>query len=249
MIADISIIMTFHHEGLLAHYSLLGLERVRCAADRYNLSTELICVLDRANEDTFRIVSNHPFLRQQDQIIEVDIGDPASARNQGIKIATSEFIAIIDGDDYYSEDWLVRAQQALTQCIEPAVCHPEWVISFGEIHCALRLPDQRFEPYSYDSLLKHHPWVVTSFGLRSTYLDIPYTPVFSNSSGFGYEDWHWNLELIHEGYLHITAPETALYYRRKKNSVLVSHNQSHTIIRPCSFFDGNRIQLRGNAGQ
>lgn len=216
----ISVVVTFHNEGILAHYALRSFARNRLAAEVGGCKTELICVLDRADSDTKNIINNHNCLRADDLIILVDNGDPAASRNDGIKCATGDFIAIMDGDDYYSEEWLIRAYREIDKYNRSAICHPRWIVAFGRNHHLAKIRDQRMEYYPMASLLKHHPWVVTSFAKRSIYEAHPYAPNDHKETGFAYEDWHWNLDVLANGIVHISAPETAIYYRQKTQSVL-----------------------------
>lgn len=53
---DISLIMNFHAEDVLAHWSLLGFQRMREFASHHGVSVQLVAVLDRASQTTRRIV-------------------------------------------------------------------------------------------------------------------------------------------------------------------------------------------------
>lgn len=237
MANKISMVVTFHNEGILANYALQGFIRNRKMAEKNGCETELICVLDRTDVDTKKIVSNHACLRESDHIILVNNGDLASSRNDGIKIASGEFVAIMDGDDYYSTEWLIRAHRQINEFNRDAICHPRWIVGFGRTHHLAKIRDQRKENYPMASLLKHHPWVSCSFARRSIYETYPYAPVHHKETGFAYEDWHWNLETLAHGIFHITAEETALFYRQKAQSMLTQMNSSRGIIRPTKFFD------------
>ena len=63
---DISLIMNFHAEDVLAHWSLLGFQRMREFASHHGVSVQLVAVLDRASQTTRRIVRQHPILREGD---------------------------------------------------------------------------------------------------------------------------------------------------------------------------------------
>ncbi|NPZ40128.1 glycosyltransferase family 2 protein, partial [Pseudomonas aeruginosa] len=51
---DISLIMNFHAEDVLAHWSLLGFQRMREFASHHGVSVQLVAVLDRASQTTRR---------------------------------------------------------------------------------------------------------------------------------------------------------------------------------------------------
>ena len=56
----ISQIVTFHTEGVLAHFTLTSIMRVREYALIKKIPIEFVLILDRADELTTRIVKNHP---------------------------------------------------------------------------------------------------------------------------------------------------------------------------------------------
>lgn len=232
---DISVVVTFHNENLLAHWMLDRFARTRGHAEHQGLRVEMICVLDSANEDTVRIVTHHDSLRDADTVIRVGNRDLATSRNDGIRLAKGAYIGIVDGDDYYSEAWLTSARARARETSDRAVVHPDYIVSFGTVHAITRVIDQERDPYPLASCLKIHPWVSTAFAPARIFRDIPYRACDAHA-GYGYEDWHWNLEVLAAGYRHVTAPGTALYYRRKAVSMLTHYVQRGVTIRPTGFF-------------
>lgn len=228
-------VVTFHNENLLAHWMLNMFARTRGHAERHGLCVEVICVLDSANEDTTRLVTNHDTLRATDTVIQVMNRDLATSRNDGIQRAKGAYIAIVDGDDYYSEAWLTNARARARETLDKAVVHPEYVVSFGTVHSVTRVIDQERHPYPLASCLKIHPWISTAFAPTHIFREIPYRACDAQA-GYGYEDWHWNLEVLSADYRHVTAPGTALYYRRKAVSMLTHYVQRGVTIRPTGFF-------------
>ena len=101
---DISAVITLHAEGILAHTTLLSIQRVREYTEQKGLRVEFVLILDRVNDETKRVVLSHPSLRKDDQIHFVDYGDLSSSRNHGIKSAKGEYIGTFDGDDYFSKN-------------------------------------------------------------------------------------------------------------------------------------------------
>ena len=209
--------------------------RTRAHAERQGLRVEMVCILDAANADTTRIVTHHDTLCATDIIVPVTNHDQAASRNDGIRRAKGEYIAIVDGDDYYSEAWLTHAYARARELSDRAVVHPEYVVSFGTVHSVMRVIDQERDPYPLANCLKIHPWVTTAFAPAATFRAVPYQ-ARDAQAGFGYEDWHWNLEVLSAGYRHVTALGTALYYRRKTTSTLTQDVQHGVTIRPTGFF-------------
>ncbi|AGW91654.1 hypothetical protein N234_16615 [Ralstonia pickettii DTP0602] len=233
----VSAIMTFHGEKVLANFALLGFSRLRVASEAAGISVELVAVLDSADEETTRIVTTHPAIRPSDKVVKVHNGDLASSRNDGIARASAPYVAILDGDDYYSKDWFTSALQTAKMANGAVIVHPELTISFGAIHCVAKTFNMDSESYPISSCMMVHPWVSCSFGARDIYLRHPYQPTHLRTTGFGYEDWHWNLETLAYGIKHVTAPRTALFYRRKASSMVTEMAQNGATVRPSRFFD------------
>ncbi|MDA8120247.1 MAG: glycosyltransferase [Gammaproteobacteria bacterium] len=230
-----SVIVTFHHERLLAHWMLDRFARVRAHAEHQGLRVEMVCVLDTADAETARIVTEHATLRPADRVLRVAHGDQAMSRNDGVAHAHGRYLAIVDGDDYYSEAWLTFAYARARTLADRAVVHPEYVVSFGTVHSLMRVIDQERDSYPLANCLTGHPWVSTAFAPAAIFRAIPYQ-ARNIQIGFGYEDWHWNLEVLAAGYRHVTALGTALYYRRKAVSTLTQDTQRGVTVRPSGFF-------------
>ncbi|MGF6690321.1 hypothetical protein M2318_000365 [Metapseudomonas resinovorans] len=235
---DISLIMNFHAEGVQAHWSLLGFQRMRDHALRCNLNVQLIAVLDRSDADTRRMVSGHPVLCAGDKVLEVEHGDLGLSRNAGVASADALHVGFLDGDDYCSANWLVEALRAATAAGHSIVVHPEYTLSHGTCQLIGRSVDQLVEDYPLDSCFKHHPWVSVVFAAKSVFLEIPYRETRVLETGYGYEDWDWNLQVVASGRKHTLAAQTCLFYRRKDQSMLVAMNARKALVRPGPFFDG-----------
>lgn len=234
----VSAVVTFHSEGLLAHKTLLGLERIRIFSEKRGISVELVAVLDCADAETKRVVNSSPVIRCTDKITEVSNGDPGMSRNSGIAAAVGKYIGIFDGDDFYSENWLCKALAVSLSKADPVVVHPEHTISFGSLHAISDVWDMDDKnDYSLVNAFAIHPWISCSFGEKRIYRQCPYQRAESKATGFGYEDWHWNLELISHGVVHVTAKETALYYRTKRESRFTDQSGGKSILRPSDFFN------------
>lgn len=234
---DVSIVITFHREGLLAKWMLDGFRRVRAHAENAGLRTQLVLVLDNPDDDTLGLVCNHSILVHNDWVLKTQTGDPGTNRNIGVAYAGGEYIGVADGDDYYSERWVTAGHALASRYGASVVVHPEYVVSFESQHVLARLVDQRDGTYPLASCLLVHPWVCAAIAHSAIFKTTPYLPTNVRETGFGFEDWHWNLEVLAKGVWHVLAQDTALYYRRKKTSVLTSESAQRAVIRPTAFFD------------
>ena len=234
---DVSLVATFHHEGYIAGWTLDNLARLRREADVAGLSHELICVLDKADDKTIAVVEGHDGRRRHDKVLRVLHGDLGMSRNEGVSRATGEFVATLDGDDYYSLNWLTQAHKtAMGSGAAKQVVQPSFIISFGESRNIMKVPNQQTDIVPTEALLTINPWGSSFFVRRAAIADCPYQETRAEATGFGYEDWHWNLEMLARGFTFVTAPHTARYYRRSPNSLLMRTIASRAVVRPSSFF-------------
>lgn len=233
---DISVIVTFHREGRLAHVTLNSLARCITHAAQEGLKVEMICTLDKADQYTQEYVCRHPTLKQNDKIISLDNGDLATSRNQAIEQASGSFIAICDGDDLYSGNWLCAAHRFCQNTGERVVAHPAITVSFGAMQGFTHTVDQTSERFDPDSLLMTNYWCSCVFAERELFTSHPYHPMHTPGSpdGFGFEDWHWNCETVASGILHRAVPQTALFYRRKGSASLNHSQQARNVQIPAS---------------
>jgi hypothetical protein len=234
---DISLVMNFHREGVLAHWSLLGFQRMRDYASSRDISVQLVAILDRPDEATRRMVSQHPILAEGDEVVEVTHGDLGLSRNTGVEQSRASHVGFLDGDDYCSENWLAESLFVLAAG-DGVVVHPEYTVSHGACHLIGRSVDQLTEEYPLESCFKHHPWVSVAVAAKSVFQEIPYRETRVCDTGFGYEDWDWNLRVMASGLKHTVARQTCLFYRRKAESMLVSMNTRNALVRPGVFFEG-----------
>jgi glycosyltransferase involved in cell wall biosynthesis len=96
---------------------------------------EVIVVDDGSTDQTAQIATEHGA-----QVIRQENAGPAAARANGSRAAVSEYIAYIDGDDWWLPDWLATARQVIeTEAVhmlftdlrrsEPGRPESEWLSS------------------------------------------------------------------------------------------------------------------------
>lgn len=236
---DVSLLITFHGEGVLAHSTLNSIERCRKYAEAAGITTEYVWVLDATNDETREVLMAHPAAAGNVKILEVSHRDLGASRNSGIQVARGEAVAILDGDDYFSTNWIERAWFYLKEYGDQAILHPEFVVNFGAHAAYCWQVDQAGQYYEKDGLLVNNYWTSWTFAKRSVYQACPYSVTHPLQTGFGYEDWHWNCESIAAGYEHRLAWGAVGFYRRKKTSLVTSTTASGAIIPPTRLFARN----------
>jgi len=128
-------------------------------------------------------------------------------------------VSWLDGDDLWSENWLVESYAVFSQDSTVSIVHPEHSIYFDDsINRVVRHPTmkQRFE-YT-DTLYFRNLWTSLCMARTQVYSKVSYIKN-SISDGFGYEDWCWNMDTVRYGMIHRTAAGTMHAIRQRKNSL------------------------------
>lgn len=235
--SDVSLVVTFHREGLLASWTLQGLLLARQHAQEQGLTVQFIVMLDRPDADTLELVKNHSALDSRDWVLRVDAGDLGISRNVGVLFAQGNVIGVFDGDDFCSPNWIWAAFRLVQDYGSSVVVHPEYVVSFEKQHVLYRVVDQRLDDFPMSACVATHPWVSMTMAHAIIFKTTPYQPSRAQETGFGYEDWHWNLEVLSKGVMHICVSETALYYRRRVGSLLQRQTEHQALPRPSGFLN------------
>jgi glycosyltransferase involved in cell wall biosynthesis len=223
---DASVIVNVHNEGYLLHRTLKSLARNISNARKEGVSVETIIIADRPDVTTQRYLVGDQLKRLLEQftIQYVDFGSPSLARNYGYGICTGEFAGNLDGDDLWSESYLIDAIKMLRESDRTIVVHPEYSLSFGAHNELWRMrssTDTSFDPLT---IVEGNWWLSSAFARREVFEKIAYRH-FDFDYGFSYEDWLWNCDTLQAGYTHHVVPRSVYFYRRKSHSsVHLSHS-------------------------
>lgn len=234
----LSIIVTAHHEGLIAHKTMRSIERAVSLLRDSDISYEIIVSIDRGDEETIRYFSNYTALPIA--IYQWNHGDLAQSRNSAITKAHGRFIAFIDADDLMSANWLRDGVQFLTNhSYGKYVAHSAYTIEFEGANAIVEKVG--YTNKDRDTLLSvlSGRWNSVIIAPSTLLRQFPYTP---NSPGYGYEDWFMSCQFIQHGVKNVLIPETAIFVRRKatgsewarqKTSRSVLH--AHPLFSPSHF--------------
>lgn len=232
-----TIIINFHNEGVYAHKSLLGFQRIRDYSALYGNRVDLICVLDNADSLTKKIV--HNFIKStktdNNQIIETSFGSPSAARNVGIDNTKTEYVGFNDGDDLFTANRVENMLRLQLSNQKPIVCFPEKIISFGNNVASQTITHSRMIPMA--QMINYHFWVSSSFAPIWIYQKHPFNERVNKNDQFAFEDWDFNLRCIASNIELTPVEDTYMFYRRRKNSVLNEHIAYNSLVPPSSFFD------------
>lgn len=226
--ADISVIITAHKEGVIAGLTARSALNAIEEAKAEGVTSEIIVILDKSDEVTREVLSEA--LGDFANIIESELGDPGASRNLGVSHATGDFATFLDADDLWSRNWLLSSYK-FSVGRPSCVCHSACNIVFGDERNIWWHIDSDSDLFDPDYMRWANYWDAMSFSSRLVYAEIPFREN-RLSDGFGHEDWHWNVKTLHAGYHHKPVPDTIHFKRRRAGSQMAQVAKSDAMIWP-----------------
>ena len=132
----ITAVVNLHDEGATAEPSLISAWRAVQRAQRSGLSADLLLVLDAPDDATASLAERWGD-RRDVRSITISEGDLGAARNASVAGTDATWLAFLDADDLWGEEWLVAAASAADGASEFDVFHPQVNIIFGDHHSLL----------------------------------------------------------------------------------------------------------------
>lgn len=234
----LSIIITAHHEGNLAHATILS---VLTGLERVEEKFEIVINLDSPDQPTSKYYARYS-TDQRFKFNRTNYGEPASARNAGIALARGKYITVLDGDDLLSENYFEEFMRfAQKHAGELYVVHPGATVQFGKNRHLTAWPqfDSITDPVMTFRLVGTNTWSQTATAPATVFKKTSYPP---SVNGFGYEDWWWNSETYAKGCRHYVIDSTLFYRRKTKESIFDTHESSHAVVAYTSLLSASRVK-------
>ena len=239
---DLSVVVTAHGEGLLAHKTMMsifvGLKKLSDSGYSY----EILVHIDKGDDITKKYFSRYS-KNDNIRIFENSFGDLGMSRNFAAKKARGKYVAFIDADDLYSDNYFIEAVKVLEKSNEKIVVHAEAILSFG----IGRGNILSFEKDSGDGnsdalqLVGANKWGSEVVARKETFLECPYR---KTENGYGYEDYMLNIDLLSRDVAHKVAKGTVRFYRRTDSSLLSAETSKNTILPYLDLFEFDSIKQR-----
>lgn len=232
----ISIVITAHSEGLLAHKTMLSIKRACRELEQHAITYEVIISIDAGTIETTNYFKRYE-TEANHTVLHVDYKNLSSSRNNAVTTARGAYIAFIDADDLMSANWLLAGYTLAKQ--SAVIAHPEYSITFGDDNLIWKKQNSGDITEDTLMLIDNNLWDSPCLARREIFVEHPYV---NNGNGFGYEDKQFNSETIAAGVAHVVAPETILFVRRKiTGSMLGQAISDRVTIAPTSLLTYKRI--------
>lgn len=238
-----SVIVTFHNEGLIAHKTMLNLFEILRPFDDEKISYEIILHVDNGDSDTLAYLQRYRD-DSRIRIIENSFGNPSDSRNFCVKAARGRYLALLDGDDILSKNFLIDGYHMLEEhSPEPVILHVEADITFGIGEEGPRIwfmSDSRSDnDEDAANMFTRNRWSAAIILPKSVAIDFPYKPT---RDGYGYEDWVFNMDTRHANIRHLVVPKSVKLYRVHFGSTYSLHGADNAVTYYSEMFNTTYMQ-------
>jgi hypothetical protein len=228
---DLTVVVTAHDETVLCGPSMQSADLAVAEARGRDYTVQTIVALDEATPATSDYFHQSRFDHWERW--EMHEGDLGRVRNAIVPRTKGRYIAFLDADDLFSENWLaegIEALDAVAERGERAIAHPEINVLFDgnkSIRQNVDSSSPLFSPYMlyvrncYDSLC---------MSPREAHLAVPYAHR-DIANGLSYQDWQFAIETLSRGWRHLVVQDTIIFKRRRDYSLVVESNTRKSIVR------------------
>uniref|UniRef100_UPI003567A8D6 glycosyltransferase family A protein n=1 Tax=Aquicoccus sp. TaxID=2055851 RepID=UPI003567A8D6 len=228
---DLTVVVTAHSETIVAGPTMQAAEASVRYAEAEGFAVERMIVLDFATEECTAFFMQPAF--DHWTRVELEQQDLGRVRNEIVPRTSGRYIAFLDADDLFSENWLaegIRCLDAAAARGERAIAHPElnWLFDGGNsVFAKPTQSDPLFSPHFFYLINYYDSLCMTP---RQAHLDIPYVHR-DIPNGLSFQDWQFSIETMAAGWEHIIAKDTIIFKRRRDFSLVTESRDRKAILR------------------
>jgi Glycosyl transferase family 2 len=228
---DLTLIVTAHDETMVCGPTMESADVAVEAARAAGYTVQTIIALDKATEATTRYFHQPAFDHWERWTM--DEGDLGRVRNALVPQTSGRFIAFLDADDLFSENWLSDGLDAMTAADdrgERIIAHPEVNIIFDGGKYLWQNVDQDSPLFTPHFLYVRNCYDSLCMAPRDAHVTVPYIHR-DIPHGLSYQDWQFAIETMSRGWKHVVVPDTIIFKRKRDFSLVLESRNSKAIVR------------------
>jgi Glycosyl transferase family 2 len=239
---DLSLVVTAHNETLVSGPTMQAAELAVAAARERGFTVQTVIALDNATDATTAYF-NQPAFDRWERWVRTE-GDLGRVRNALVPLLDGRFIAFLDGDDLFSENWLADGVSTLVAAEERGervIAHPEVNMIFDGVRAVLHNIDSASELFTPYFLALRNCYDSLCLTPREAHLTVPYVHR-DIPNGLSYQDWQFAVETLERGWRHVVVPDTIIFKRRRDFSLMVESKNRRSLTRSLPALAIDRIR-------
>ncbi len=242
---DLSVIVTAHNETVVCGPTMKSADLAIAAAEAAGHTVQRIIALDNATPDTHAYFHGPAFDHWERW--EIQQGDLGRTRNEVIPQCAGRFIAFLDSDDLFSENWLAEGVTLLKTAEaegRKVIAHPEmnWLFD-GEATVFIK-PDQAEDLFTPEHFYFTNYYDSLCLSPKEAHLACPYVHR-DIPNGLSFQDWQYSVETMEAGWEHVSARDTIIFKRRRDASLVTESRGRKAILRQLPSLAIDRIHQLG----
>ncbi|HEX2175753.1 MAG TPA: glycosyltransferase family A protein [Nocardioidaceae bacterium] len=227
---DLTLIVTAHDETVVCGPTMRSADVAVEAARHRGYTVQPIIALDAPTEATMAYFHQPRFDHWERRIMHE--GDLGRVRNALVPDTDGEYIAFLDADDLFSENWLadaVATVKAGDERGEKLIAHPELNVLFDRNEMVTRNIDQDsplFTPYYFYARNYYDSLCVAP---RDAHVAVPYAGR-DIANGLSFQDFKFSIETMSRGWKHVVVKDTIIFKRRRDSSLVTESKDRRSIV-------------------
>jgi glycosyltransferase involved in cell wall biosynthesis len=247
MSTDLTVVVTAHDETAVAGPTMRAADLAVDAARARGFTVQAIIGLDAPTEATWTYFHQPHFDHWERRVLqERELG---RVRNALVRECEGRYVAFLDADDLFSENWLAEGVAALDGARERgehAIAHPELNVVFDAQKTVAVSIDQNSPLFTPHYLYFRHYYDSLCMAPREAHLEIPYV-IRDVPNGLSYQDFQFTIEALGAGWRHLVVKDTIIFRRRRDVSLVTESTLRKSVVRRLPAMAIDRVRDLGSA--
>jgi hypothetical protein len=228
---DLTLIVTAHDETVVSGPTMRSADLAVAAALGRGYTVQRIIALDAAAAATTAYFHQPRFDHWERRVMHE--GDLGRVRNALLPETAGDYIAFLDADDLFSENWLAEGVAAVREGEERGqklIAHPELNILFDRNRMVTRNIDQGSPLFTPLLFYVRNYYDSLCLAPRDAHLAVPYVHR-DIPNGLSFQDYQFSIETMSRGWKHVLVKDTIIFKRRRDVSLVMESKDRRAIVR------------------